>query len=60
MKQYSQSVNIELEKVFSTNEILEVKKQIEEITVSENIFNYVVDIVFLTRDVKFTEKYLAI
>jgi MoxR-like ATPase len=60
MKQYSQSVNVELEKVFSTHEILEVKKQIEEITVSENIFNYVADIVFLTRDAKFTEKYLAI
>lgn len=60
MKQYSQNIDVEIQKVCTAEEILEIRKTIDEIQVSESIYNYVADIVFLTRESDFTKKYLAI
>lgn len=60
MKQYSCENIIELQKIFSPSELLEIRKEIEDITVSDSIYDYIAEIVFLTRDQKFMEKYLAI
>jgi MoxR-like ATPase len=60
MKQYSQNISIQLQKVFSSEEIKDVRSEIENIQVSESIYQYVADIVFLTRQSDFTNKYLAI
>ena len=60
MKQYSQNISTQLQKVFSAEEIKNVRSEIENIQVSESIYEYVADIVFLTRQSDFTNKYLAI
>ena len=60
MKQYSKDIVVEIDKLFTSDDILQIRKQIEDIQVSESIYNYVADIVFLTRDTHFTQKYLAI
>ncbi len=60
MKQYSQNISTQLQKVFSAEEIKDVRSEIENIQVSESIYEYVADIVFLTRQSDFTNKYLAI
>lgn len=60
MKQYSQNISTALEKIFDGSEVLEIRKLIQEVSVSESIYDYVADIVFLTRQSEFTKKYLAI
>ncbi len=60
MKQYSQNISSTLEKIFNGSEVLEIRKSIQEVSVSESIYDYVADIVFLTRQSEFTKKYLAI
>ncbi len=60
MKQYSQNISTQLQKIFSAEEIKNVRSEIENIQVSESIYEYVADIVFLTRQSDFTNKYLAI
>lgn len=60
MKQYSQNISTALEKIFDGSEVLEIRKSIQEVWVSESIYDYVADIVFLTRQSEFTKKYLAI
>lgn len=60
MKQYSQNISTQLQKIFSAEEIKNVRSEIENIQVSESIYQYVADIVFLTRQSDFTNKYLAI
>ncbi|MCP4523483.1 MAG: MoxR family ATPase [Candidatus Gracilibacteria bacterium] len=60
MKQYSLEDNVKLEKVFSPSDIITVQQEIEKVTLSDNIFDYIADIVFLTRDTKFIEKYLSV
>ncbi len=60
MKQYSQNISTALEKIFDVSEVLEIRKSIQDVWVSESIYDYVADIVFLTRQSEFTKKYLAI
>lgn len=60
MKQYSQNISTALEKIFDGSEVLEIRKSIQEVWVSDSIYDYVADIVFLTRQSEFTKKYLAI
>lgn len=60
MKKYSGTDNTPLNKIFTQNEILELRNQIEEVVISDNIYEYIVDLVLLTREKTFTEKYLAI
>ena len=60
MKKYSGTDNTPLNKIFTQNEILELRNQIEEVIISDNIYEYIVDLVLLTREKTFTDKYLAI
>jgi len=48
--------NDHVEKVLSKKEILEIKELVEEIHVSENIIDYITDIIFETRK---DNKYLS-
>jgi MoxR-like ATPase len=60
MKKYSISDDIELSKIFTQKEVLEVKKEIEKVTIGDNIYEYIVDLVLMTRDKTFSDKFLAI
>lgn len=60
MKKYSWSDDTVLEKIFSQSEVLDIKKQIETVEISDNIYEYIVDLVLLTREKTFSDKYLAI
>lgn len=60
MKKYSISDDVELNKIFTQKEVLEVKQEIEKVTIWENIYEYIVDLVLLTREKTFSDKYLAI
>ena len=60
MKKYSWDDDTKLIKVFTKSEILNVKSEIEKVTVWDNIYEYIVDLVLLTREKKFSDKYLAI
>jgi len=60
MKQYSNSNEVKLEKIFSKEEVLLLRKEIENVSISENIYEYIADLVSLTRNKEFSEKYLAI
>ena len=60
MKQYSLTDNTQLDVVFSKSEVLDIKNQIENVVISENIYEYIVDLVLLTRNKTFSDKYLSI
>ena len=60
MKKYSLSDDTQLNKIFSQNDVLEIKSQIEEVTVNDNVYEYIVDLVLLTREKTFADKYLAV
>jgi MoxR-like ATPase len=60
MKKYSWDDKTVLTKVFTKSEVLSVKSEIEKVTVWDNIYEYIVDLVLLTREKKFSDKYLAI
>jgi MoxR-like ATPase len=60
MKKYSWDDETKLIKIFTKSEVLKVKSEIEKVTVGDNIYEYIVDLVLLTREKKFSDKYLAI
>lgn len=60
MKQYASDIDVDLEKVLSKKELLEIQKQAENIFVNDNVYEYVKDLVFYTRNPEFMKKYLAI
>lgn len=60
MKKYSLSDDTQLNNIFNQQELLKIKKQIEDVNVSDNIYDYIVDLVLLTRDKTFSDKYLAV
>ncbi len=60
MKQYASDSEVNLDKVLSKKELLEIQKQAESIFVNDHIYEYVKDLVFYTRNQDFMKKYLAI
>lgn len=60
LKQFTQEINIIIEKIIDADKILEIQKEIENITVSESIYDYVTDIVAMSRSQEFIEKDLIL
>jgi hypothetical protein len=60
MKKYSSSDDTQLDTIFTQKEVLDIKNKIDEVTVSDAIYDYIVDLVLLTRDKTFSDKYLAV
>jgi MoxR-like ATPase len=60
MKQYSSVDETQLDIVFTKDEVLNIRQQIDDVVINENIYEYIVDLVLLTRDKTFSDKYLAI
>ncbi|MCP4523800.1 MAG: MoxR family ATPase, partial [Candidatus Gracilibacteria bacterium] len=60
MKQYSKDNNIKIEKILNKTDIKQIKIAIEDVFVDENIYEYVKDIVFATRNQKLMDRYLSI
>ena len=60
MKKYSSSDDTQLSTIFTQQEVLDIKNEIEKVTVSDAIYDYIVDLVLLTRDKTFSDKYLAV
>ena len=59
MKRNSVSKNIKLEKILTKKEVLELQNLVEEISVSDNIFEYVKNLIFFTRNNDIAKNYLT-
>lgn len=59
MKEHTSVADTKIRKIFTKKDISEIKKNIEQIQVSESIYDYVRDIVFFTREDQSLKKYLT-
>ena len=59
MKRNSISNNIKLDKILTKKEVLELQNLVEEISVSDNIFEYVKNLIFFTRNNDIAKNYLT-
>jgi MoxR-like ATPase len=58
MKQYSSWDILKLKKIISKNDLKQIQNEINDIFVDENIYEYVKNIIFMSRENKEIKKYL--
>lgn len=59
MKNNQSIADAKIQRIFTKKDLLDMQKMIGEIKVSENIYQYIKDIVFYTRESKTLSKYLS-
>lgn len=60
LKQFTKNIDVHIQKIIDKDSILQIQKEIEAITVSESIYDYVTDIVEKSRSQEFTQKDLIL
>ena len=58
MKRFSNDNNIKINKVLNKRDLLKIQKEIQKIHVDENIYSYIKDLIFCSRENKEIKRYL--